>query len=185
VPNISNKWKRLAALALLVIAAWVLSLTTGLSDSLNKEDLRTMVLDAGPWGVLLFLALYCVGIFVYVPGLVFVAGAVLIYGIWVGLIMAYLGGLLAISTSFIIARKIGGVPLVKVKSARLRSLLAKLHQRPVLVMAALRVFMQASPALNTVLALSGVSYRDYLLGAVFGMWVPVVVTGTAFYYLLW
>ena len=183
MPKLSTKWQRLAALALLVVAAWILSLMTGLSDSLNKEDLRAMVLAAGPWGVMLFLGLYCVGIFVYVPGLVFVAGAVLIYGIWLGLVMAYVGGLLAISISFIIVRQIGGVPLVKVKSPRLRSLLAKLHRRPVLVMATLRVFMQTSMALNTTLALSGVSYRNYLLGAVLGMWVPVVVSGTVFYFI--
>jgi uncharacterized membrane protein YdjX (TVP38/TMEM64 family) len=44
--------------------------------------------------------------------------------------------------------------------------------------------MQTSPALNTVLALSGVSYRDYFVGAVLGMWVPVAVSSTAFHYLL-
>ncbi len=184
MPKISSKWKRLAALALIVGAAWAISLSTGLTDSLNKEDLRAMVLDAGPWGVLVFMALYCVGIFVYVPGFVFVGGAVLVYGIWMGLVMGYLGGLVAISTSFVIARQVGGVPLVEVKSPRLRGLLSRLHHRPVLVMAGLRVFMQVSPALNTVLALSGVRYRDYLLGAVLGMWIPVAVTGLFFHFFL-
>ncbi len=183
MPKISSKWWRLGALALIVLLAWALGVSSGLTDNLDKDELRSMVLNAGPWGVLLFLALNCFGIFVYVPGFVFVAGAVLIYGIWVGMVMAYLGGLLAISVSFGIARKVGGVPLVKVKSPRLRSLLSRLHQRPVVVMAILRVFMLASPALNTVLALSAVRYRDYLLGAVLGMWVPVVVVGTTFHFI--
>lgn len=184
MPVLSNKWRRLAALALLVVAAWGIGLATGISDELSKEGLRQMVLGAGPWGVLLFLTLYCFGIFIYIPGIVFVAGAVLVYGFWLGMLMAFVGGLIAISTSFVVSRKVGGSPLIKVKSPRLRWLLSRLHQRPILCMAGLRVFMQTSPALNTVLALSGVRYRDYLVGAVLGMWVPVAVSSTAFYYIL-
>ena len=184
MPILSNKWRRLAALALLVLAAWGIGLATGISDELSKEGLRQMVLGAGPWGVLLFLTLYCFGIFIYIPGIVFVAGAVLVYGFWLGMVMAFLGGLIAISTSFVISRKVGGSPLIKVRSPKLRWLLSRLHQRPILCMAGLRVFMQTSPALNTVLALSGVRYRDYLVGAILGMWVPVAVSSTAFYYIL-
>lgn len=67
---------------------------------------------------------------------------------------------------------------MKVRSPRLRAQLARLQQRPVLCMGILRVFMQTSPALNTLLALSGVRYRDYLVGALAGMWVPAIVTAT-------
>ena len=184
MPILSNKWRRLAALALLILAAWGIGLATGISDQLNKEDLRSLVLGAGPWGLLLFLTLYCFGIFIYIPGIAFVAGAVLIYGFWLGMVIAFFGGLLAISTSFVISRKVGGSPLVEVRSPKMRWLLSRLHQRPILCIAGLRVFMQTSPALNTVLALSGVSYRDYFVGAVLGMWVPVAVSSTAFHYLL-
>lgn len=185
MPILSNKWQRVGALALLVLLAWVIGWATGISEFLNKEDLRALVLDAGSWGVLIFLALYCFGIFIYIPGVVFVAGAVLVYGFTFGIIVAFVGGLVAITTSFVISRKVGGSPLVKVKSPRLRAMLSKLHRRPILYIAILRVLMQTSPALNTVLALSGVSYRDYLVGAVLGMWVPVVITATASHYLLW
>jgi uncharacterized membrane protein YdjX (TVP38/TMEM64 family) len=135
------------------------------------------MLGAGPWGVLLFLCLFCVGLLIQIPGIVFVTGAVLVYGIWLGLVMAILGGLVAISFSYWIARGIGGDPLASIKSARARRVIESLHARPVRTMAILRVFMQMSPALNVALALSGVRYRDYLLGAAVGMWIPVALMG--------
>jgi uncharacterized membrane protein YdjX (TVP38/TMEM64 family) len=180
---LSTKWQRLGALALLVLLSWAIGVGTGLSEHVStKEDLRALVLGAGPWGLLIFTSLYCFGIFIYIPGVVFIAGAVLVYGYWLGILIGFVGGLIAISTAFIISRKVGGEPLVKVRSPKLRFLLSRLHQKPVLIMAVLRVFMQTSPALNTILALSGVRYRDYFAGAVVGMWVPVIVTATVYQY---
>ena len=184
MPSVNSRWLRLGALALLVVLTWWLGWASGLTDQLNKEDLRAAVLEAGPWGVLLFVALNCLGIFIYLPGVVFVTGAVLIYGYWLGMLVAFAGGLMAISVSFAITRSVGGAPLVKVRRPRLRALLSKLHRKPVVYMSLLRVFMQTSPALNTILSLSGVRYRDYLAAALIGMWVPIVVTSTAVQFFL-
>lgn len=174
-----QKWLRLAALALFFALAWWISIKTGVADKMNKEDLRSMIGGAGTLGLLLFVGLVCVGLFIQIPGGVFVAGAVVIYGYLPGMLVAFLSGLVAISVSFFICRAIGGNPLARIKSPRALRLLARLHERPIRTMGAMRVFMQMSPALNVALALSEVRFRDYLLAAILGMWVPVIVMGTA------
>ncbi len=178
------RWLRITALGLVVAIAWYASWRTGLSEKLNKQDLQQMVLGAGVWGLLLYLALFCAGIFMHVPGLVFVAGSLLIYGYWLGIVVSFLGGLVAISVSFWSARMIGGDPLTRLRHPRARAIIGRLREEPLRTMAVLRVFMQMSPALNVVLALSGVRFRDYLLAACMGMWVPVVVMATALQYFL-
>ncbi len=169
------KWLRFGALLLFFVAAWLVGLKTGITNSLNADDLRETVLGAGGWGFLLFVALFCAGIFVLVPGLVFVTGAVLIYGYWLGMVVSFGGGLIAISVSFLVARTIGGKPISNFKNPRAKRIWSQLQDHPIRTMALLRIFMQMSPPLNVALALSGVRYRDYIAAALLAMWAPIIV----------
>lgn len=178
------KWFRFAALLIFFAAAWWIGLRTGLASKLNAEDLRATVLGAGGWGFLLFVTLFCAGLFIQIPGIVFVTGAVLIYGYWLGMVVSFGGGLVAISVSFVVARMIGGDPLANLKSPRAKGVLSRLQNKPIRTMALLRIFMQMSPALNVALALSGVRYRDYLAAALLAMWAPIIVMATAVHFFL-
>ncbi|MCP4446754.1 MAG: VTT domain-containing protein [Myxococcales bacterium] len=169
----------MSALLFLFVAAWWIGWKTGLADKIYAEDMRLTVLDAGAWGFLLFVALFCAGLFIQIPGLVFVTGAVLIYGYWLGMLVSFGGGLAAISVSFVVARVVGGDPLASLKHPRVKGVLARLQNKPIRTMGFLRIFMQISPPLNVALALSGVRYRDYLAAALLAMWVPIIVMASA------
>jgi len=178
------KWLRIAALLVFFAGAWVIGIKSGLSDKLNKEDMRSMTQSAGPWGLLLFVGLFSLGNIIQIPGLVFVAGAVLIYDFPLAILISFGGALMAISMSFVVARGIGGDPLAKLTNKRARRIIESLKDKPIRTMAILRIFMQMSPALNVALALSGVRYRDYILGAFLTMWAPIIVMATAAKYFL-
>ncbi len=178
------KWLRFGALLIFFVAAWVIGWQTGVTESLDAEGLRDRVLGAGGWGLMLFVALFCAGIFVLVPGLVFVTGAVLIYGYWLGLLVSFGGGLIAISVSFLVARSIGGKPLTDFKNPRAKRIWSQLQNRPIRTMAVLRIFMQMSPPLNVALALSGVRYRDYIAAALLAMWAPIIVMASGVQFFL-
>ena len=178
------KWLRLGALAAFFAIAWYIGWRTGLAGKLNKKDLQDIILGAGAWGLLLYVSLFSAGLFIQIPGVVFVAGSLLIYGYWLGILVSFLGGLIAISISFAVARMIGGDPLARLRNQRARAVIGRLREEPIRTMAVLRVFLQMSPALNVALALSGVRYRDYLLAALLGMWVPVVVVASAIHYVI-
>jgi uncharacterized membrane protein YdjX (TVP38/TMEM64 family) len=176
------KWLRFGGLLLFFALAWWIGLRTGLASKLNADDLRETVLGAGGWGFVLFVSMFCAGLFIQVPGLVFVAGAVLIYGYWLGMVVSFGGGLVAISVSFGVARMIGGDPLANLKSPRVKGVLSRLQKKPIRTMALLRIFMQMSPALNVALALSGVRYRDYLAAALLAMWLPIIVMASGVHF---
>ena len=176
------KWLRFGGLLLFFALAWWIGLRTGLADKLNADDLRETVLGAGAWGFLLFVGMFCAGLFIQVPGIVFVGGAVLIYGYWLGMVVSFGGGLVAISVSFAVARMIGGDPLARLKSPRVKGVLSRLQNKPIRTMAVLRIFMQMSPALNVALALSGVRYRDYLAAAFLAMWLPIIVMASGVHF---
>ena len=163
---------------LFLAGAWWIGLRTGIADKLNAEDMRNTVLGAGAWGFLLFVALFCAGLFLQIPGIVFVTGSVLIYGYWIGILVSFGGGLVAISVSFVVARIIGGDPLANLKNKRAKGVLSRLQNKPIRTMALLRIFMQMSP-----LALSGVRYRDYLAAAFLAMWAPIVVMASVVHFI--
>ena len=62
-------------------------------------------------------------------------------------------------------------------------LLARLDARPVSSIVVLRFFMQTAPPLNYALAMSGVKFRDYLVGTVLGLPLPIALYCLFFDYL--
>jgi uncharacterized membrane protein YdjX (TVP38/TMEM64 family) len=167
---------RLLRLALLVAVAAALAyvrLGTSFGASLSTARIRELVLHAGTAGVAVFVVAFCAGELLHVPGLVFVAAAVLAWGRVVGGAAAYGGALVAVSLVFVVVRAIGGQPLGAIAQPRLRAILARLERRPILTVALLRLVLWLAPSVNYALALSPVRYRDYAVGSALGLAVPV------------
>jgi len=175
---------RLALLAAVALGLLVLRFTTSFGSSLSTARIRDLVQHAGAAGVAVFLVAFSVGELLHVPGLVFVAAAVLAWGRVAGGAAAYLGALVAVSIVFAVVRGVGGQPLGEIRQPRLRALLARLEQRPITTVAVLRLFLWLAPALNYALALSTVRYRDYVAGSAIGLVIPVAVATTLLEYLL-
>jgi hypothetical protein len=60
---------------------------------------------------------------------------------------------------------------------------AQLDARPVVSIVVLRVLLQTVPALNYALAMSGVKFRDYLVGTLLGLPLPIALYCVFFDYL--
>lgn len=174
-----NKWLRLgliaAIVALILVSAW----QTGLLAWMTKENLRGLLVDSGPAGLGIFILACCVGLFVHVPGIVFVSAAALGYGPWMGALVAFVAETIAVCVTFVIVRMIGGQPLAEISNRWIRKAMDHIEARPVLTVAALRTFMQASPPLNYALALSSVRPRDYVIGSAVGLIAPCIVLAWA------
>jgi uncharacterized membrane protein YdjX (TVP38/TMEM64 family) len=170
---------RLAVLAAILIALFVVGRATGLA-SFKSAELRALIERSGAWGVALFAALFAVGALLYVPGLLFVAAAVLAWGRLRGGLYAYAAALLAATLSFILVRAIGGRPLAEIRSPRIRAALARLERQPIFAVALLRAFFLAAPLINYTLALSTIGASEYLLGTALGLVPSVAVTSSFF-----
>jgi uncharacterized membrane protein YdjX (TVP38/TMEM64 family) len=164
---------RLGLLAAVVAALIVVRYTTSFGASLSTARIRELVQHAGAAGVGIFVIAFCAGELLHVPGIVFVAAAVLAWGRVAGGAAAYAAALVAVSLAFVVVRAIGGQPLGAIEQPRLRALLARVERRPILSIALLRLLFWLAPALNYALALSPVRYRDYAVGSALGLVVPV------------
>lgn len=171
-------WQRLR-LPLVIIALILLYLWARQSGILEDADpyrLRALVELWGIWGVSLYLALFCIGLFLYVPGLLFVVAAGLAYGRIGGIPIALLGANLAVTVSFLAVRFVGGTPFERHSHPLLQKILGSLHASPITNIAILRLLFSTSPALNYLLALSAVTPRQHFLGTLIGTLAPVTIT---------
>ncbi|MGZ3441569.1 MAG: VTT domain-containing protein, partial [Polyangia bacterium] len=94
--------------------------------------------------------------------------------------LSYVAALVSVSLGFAVVRAIGGQPLATIERPRVRALLARLDQRPILTVALLRLFLWVAPALNYALALSSVRYRDYAIGSALGLALPMALAAALF-----
>lgn len=168
------KWIRLGLIAGVVGAVLLIAWQTGLTAWLTRDNLRAVLLD-GWQGLAIFVAATCVGLFVHVPGIVFVGSAALVFGPIKGALVAFVAEAIAVCVTFVVIRLIGGKPLAEVKNRWLKRALDHVDARPVLTVIALRTCFQASPPVNYALALSGIRGRDYALGSTVGLLAPSFV----------
>lgn len=178
-----HKYRRLLLVALflgLLLAAFQLS---GLREHLSLEYLRDTLLAHKGWGLALFALLFALGNLIQIPGWIFLAAAVLALGrVWGGL-ATYVAATFSCCCTFLLIRLLGGSALRELDSKLARRILAHLDERPVLVIAALRVLFQTVPALNYALSLSGVRFRHYLIGTLLGLPLPIALYCLLFDYL--
>lgn len=171
-----NRWLRLGALLLTLVALFVLAQVTGLREAVTASRLQETVRAAGLWGLALFFAAFVVGQLMQVPGVVFLLAARLSWGPVLGFVTGYVGALLSASLVFLIVRTLGGRALAELTWPPARRVLAGLERRPVFTVAWLRTVLLLNPPLNYALALSPVRPRDHFVGSVVGLVFPVALT---------
>ncbi len=146
---------------------------TGVRENFNLAYVREAFLAHKLIGISLFVALFSLGNLIHVPGLVFLAAAVLSLGqVWGGLV-TYLAASVSCLVTFLVFRWIGSDALAQLKGRFAQRILKRLHARPVRSVFVLRTLMQTLPALNVTLAMSGIRLRDYMLGSLLGLPLPI------------
>jgi uncharacterized membrane protein YdjX (TVP38/TMEM64 family) len=158
----------LAALLAAVLAAWGL----GLHESIERERLREAVTAAGPFGPLLYLALFSVLEALGVPGLVFIGVAIVVWPPWQAFLLVWAGSLGAGCVGFAFARTIGRRWVAEHLPERFRRFDARLATSGLRYVIAVRlVFYLATPA-HWLIGLSGVPFRTAFVGSLIGFLPP-------------
>ena len=147
---------------------------TGLTEQLSPTVLQAWLVEAGPLGVVAFVALFTGGTLMGVPGLVFLFAALLAWGPLHGAGVAMVGAVVALSVNFAVIRAVGGDAGASVEARWARWALDRVEDRPLLATAMLRATTVLAPPVTAALALSSIRYREYLLGSVVGLVVPIV-----------
>lgn len=175
-PSSRSKWLRIAALAALTVALIGIAKWTGVAEELTRDRIQAMMLDLGALGFFAFLAVFAIGELMHVPGMVFVAAAILAYGPGLGFAAGMAGAIVSVTVSFFVVRLVGGQPLGEIERPFLRRMIAHLDERPMRTVTVLRLIFAMLPALNYGLAMSKVRFRDYIAGSAVGLvpWIAAM-----------
>ena len=148
---------------------------SGWRDHFSRQFLHDQFLENRLSGVLVFVLLFSLGNLIQIPGWIFLAAAVLALGRSWGGIVTYLAASLSCALTFLSIRLLGGDALRQLKSRLALRLLAQLDGHPIRSVLCLRILFQTVPALNYVLAMSGVGFREYMLGKLLGLPLPIAL----------
>lgn len=148
---------------------------SGLRDHFNLAFLHQQFVDNAVTGLLAFIALFALGNLIQIPGWLFLAAAVVSLDRFWGGLATYLAALVSCTLTFWLIRSIGGDSLRLTENPYAVRVLKILDRRPVLAVFLLRLLMQTAPALNYVLAMSGIKFRHYLTGTLVGLPVPIAL----------
>lgn len=166
-------WKRLLLVALVAAALAALLVLEGVRQYFSPEYLHARFTEHRVQGALLFIALFVAGNLAHVPGLAFLAAAVLALGRTEGALLTYAAGVCACGVTFWVYRLVGSDALRALPGRHAAMVFHQLDTHPVRSVFLLRLFMQTLPTLSCALALSGVRFRHYMAGTILGLPLPV------------
>jgi len=136
-----------------------------LSVYFTLDGLHNAILDAGGFGVALFIILYTVGVLMNLPGVLFLFIGFMIYGDINGLVVVYLASMVAITVHFYFVRFMAGEAFSEIKQPFILSQMKKLEDRPIKTTIILRLIFYVSPPASYALALSPIKAKDFLIGS--------------------
>jgi uncharacterized membrane protein YdjX (TVP38/TMEM64 family) len=126
-------------------------------------------------GLFVFVLLFSLGNLIQIPGLIFLAAAVLTLGQVIGGVVTFLAAYISCAVTFFLIRFLGGSALRKVNNRLLVAVLSRLDDHPLQSVAIARTLFQTAPVLNYALALSGIKTRHYMLGNLLGLPLPIAL----------
>jgi uncharacterized membrane protein YdjX (TVP38/TMEM64 family) len=169
-----RRWRWLAVLVFVALL-WAVIELTGLRAQISLQAVRDGFAQHRLWGFAAFTLLFALANLVHIPGGFFLAAGVLALGPLWGALAAYVAACFACTVTFVVVRALGADALREVKHGIARRLLARLDAHPVRSVVLLRTVCLSSPTLNYALALSGVKLRDYVVGTLLGLPLPIAV----------
>lgn len=177
-------WIRLLVLAAFMVGIFSLRRELNLAQYFSREQmghtldaLRAWIGGFGAWGFLVFAAACSATFIVYCPMILVVFVSVTLYGPVLGCLLSLL--IVAIGSSLVhmAAHHLGRPVVQRLMGRRMEKIEARFSQRELMNVILLRLVLFTNPALNWALGLSGIRYRNLLLGTVLGTAPAIILLG--------
>jgi uncharacterized membrane protein YdjX (TVP38/TMEM64 family) len=156
---------------------------SGLRAHFNLQFMRQLIAENELTGLLFFILLFSLGNLIQIPGWIFLAAAVLALGRFNGGIATYVAAIISCTVTFLLIRFVGGDALRQLENRTIARILRHLDAHPLRSIVLARTLFQTAPPLNYALAMSGIKFRQYLLGTVLGLPLPIFLYCVFFDYL--
>jgi len=170
-----QRYQRLIGVVLFLGVLLAVFEFSGLRGHFNLAYVREVIEQHQIGGLLLFVLLFSLGNLIQVPGWIFLAAAVLTLGQLWGGVVTYVAAVVSCVLTFLTIRAVGGDALRQLKNRLAVRILRQLDARPIRSVALLRLLFQTAPALNYALSMSGIRFRNYLLGTLLGLPIPIAL----------
>ena len=169
------RYKRLLGVVLFLAILFAIFQISGLRDHFDLAFIRQLILQHRVGGLVLFVLLFSLGNLIQIPGLVFLAAAVVTLDRFWGGLVTYVAAVISCALTFVIIRALGGDALRSLRNRVAVKILHQLDAHPIGSVALLRVLFQTAPTLNYALGMSGIKFRNYLIGTLAGLPVPIAL----------
>jgi uncharacterized membrane protein YdjX (TVP38/TMEM64 family) len=169
------RYRRLLGVLLFLGVLMAVFEVSGLRDHFSLQFLQHRISENKFSGILIFVLLFALGNFIHIPGLVFLAAAVLTLGKTMGAVVTYIAASVSCVVTFLSIRYVGGDALRQLDNRLAARIFSHLDARPIASIFMLRTLFQTMPALNYALAMSGLKFRQYLAGTLLGLPLPIVL----------
>jgi uncharacterized membrane protein YdjX (TVP38/TMEM64 family) len=183
--NKPNPWKKIGMLLLFIVGGILIVYLTPLGAYLkNINQVRIDIEKAGVWSFLIFIVIFVVTSLLSIPGTGWLFLACIVYSeVWIGGVLTYVAAFLAAIATFYMGRLMGGGALSGIKNTRVRSLIASAEKNPIRTIIIMRSVLLLSPLVGFALALTNMKPRDYIIGSLIGLMVPVAVLSIAIFFI--
>jgi uncharacterized membrane protein YdjX (TVP38/TMEM64 family) len=170
-----RRYARLLVVLAVLAALWALAHFSGIKANLTPQFVRESFASHPLVDLLIFVVLFSVGNLIQIPGWVFLTAAVATLGGFWGGVSTYVAAIVSCAITFVLLRLVGGDALRTFKGRLAQRLFARLDAHPVQSVGILRLLFQTAPALNYALALSGIRFRNYMIGTLLGLPLPITL----------
>lgn len=178
-----KKYHRLFAVIFFLVLLFAVFELSGLRAHFKLEFLRQQIIAHQFEGLLIFILLFSLGNLIQIPGWIFLAAAVLALGRVHGGFATYVAAIVSCGITFLVIRYVGGDALRQLDSPLIARMLRHLDARPLRSVVFARILFQTAPPLNYALAMSGIRFREYFLGSLLGLPLPIFLYCVFFDYL--
>ena len=167
---------RRAVIGVLVVAFVVGAVYLWRTGLVTPTSIGAWLDSLGPAAPVLFIAAFMGGSFIGLPGMAFVVGGRLAFGPEVGFLVGYIGGVLAVTFPFVVARRLRGAgtgPMWRPKQKHLARTFAMIETHPFRTVLILRLVLWFNPPLSYALAFVPITATKYIAACAVAL-APVV-----------
>lgn len=179
----TQKLNKIFSLAAFILFVFLIFEFTGLRENFSLPFLRSSIEAHLILGSLLFIAMFAIGNIIQIPGWIFLAAAVLALGKVSGGLVTYLAANISCLLTYLLVEFLGKDALRGLTNPLALKLFSGLDKYPIRTVFALRLFFQTLPIVNYGLALSGVKFKQYFIGTLIGLPLPLFLYCWFFDYL--
>jgi len=171
--NINSIYWRLAHVLLFFSILFIAVELFDFREGFSIEKLRLVIQQNSILGFLFFILLFVIGNFIQIPGIFFLAAAVITLGKTYGGVVTYSAAITSCMVSFVAVRFVGGDILHKLKYKWVTKVFNQLDKKPLMSVFTLRSIFQTLPLLNYGFALSSVSFKNHFWGTLLALPLPI------------